>query len=194
MTTTAAHATAGATTTAGGGATAGATTAGDGVAGPSSAGSSAGAPNALAFAKCMRANGVPNFPDPLPGGDFLFDAGAVNRAAPAVQAANAKCQKFAPHPPGGPGGGSDFSSQVKAHALAQLRQVAQCMRQHGIADFPDPRTARPTDVSPGQYSEITDYQGVFLLFPATIDMQSPAWNRAAAACGALAVSFNHPHH
>ncbi|HEX4282402.1 MAG TPA: hypothetical protein VHZ27_16660, partial [Solirubrobacteraceae bacterium] len=30
------------------------------------------APEALAFAKCMRANGVPNFPDPQPGRGFLF--------------------------------------------------------------------------------------------------------------------------
>ena len=34
---------------------------------------------------------------------------------------------------------------------------------------------------------------MFLLFPATIDMQSPAWVEAAAACDSLAESFNHPH-
>jgi hypothetical protein len=67
------------------------------------------------------------------------------------------------------------------------------MRQHGISDFPDP-TLRPPDLNPGEYFEITDYEGVFLLFPATIDMQSPAWKHAAAACGPLAESFNHPHH
>jgi hypothetical protein len=81
-----------------------------------------------------------------------------------------------------------------ARALAQLRTVAQCMREHGISDFPDPRSTRPSDLSLGRHSEITDYEGVFLLFPATIDMQSPAWEQAAAACGTLAESFDHPHH
>ncbi len=141
----------------------------------------------------MRANGVPNFPDPQPGGGFLFSTAGINPAAPAVQAARAKCQRFAPLPPGGPGGTS-FSGEEKTQALAQLRGVAQCMRQHGISDFPDPRTTRPPNLSLGEYSEITDYEGVFLLFPATIDMRSPAWEQAAGACGALAESFNHPHH
>jgi hypothetical protein len=142
----------------------------------------------------MRSNGVPNFPDPNPGGGFLFNAAGVNPAAPAVRAANAKCQTFAPHPPGGPGRGNSFPPRVTAQALAQLRTVAACMRRHGISDFPDPRTTSPPDLSLGKYSEITDYEGVFLLFPATIDMQSPAWEQAAAACGSLAESFNHPHH
>jgi hypothetical protein len=68
------------------------------------------------------------------------------------------------------------------------------MRRHGISDFPDPRATRPPNLGLGEYSEITDYEGAFVVFPATIDMQSPAWNHAAAACGALAESFNHPHH
>jgi hypothetical protein len=162
-------------------------------AGPTGPG--AGPPNALAFANCMRANGVPNFPDPQAGGGFLFSTAGINPAAPAVKAAQAKCQKFAPQPPGGPsGGGSSVPPQEQAHALAQLRTVALCMRQHGVSDFPDPRTTRPPNLSPGQYSVITDYEGAFLLFPATIDMQSPAWEQAATACGPLAESFNHAHH
>jgi hypothetical protein len=175
-----------------------ATTAGSSTAtggGTTSSGSTApdtGAPNALGFAKCMRANGVPNFPDPSAGGGFLFSTAGINPAAPAVQAARAKCQKFALTPPGA--GGSSFSPDEKAHALAKLRKVAQCMRQHGISQFPDPMTTRPLNLSLGEYSEITDYEGLFLLFPATIDMESPAWERAATACGPLAESFNHPHH
>jgi hypothetical protein len=141
----------------------------------------------------MRANGVPDFPDPTAGGGFDFHASVGVISSPAFQAAHAKCAKLMPGP-GGPGGGS-FPPQVTAHALVQLRRVAQCMRRHGISGFPDPSTARPPNLDPGQYSEITDYEGAFLLFPGTIDMQSPAWNQAAAAaCGALAESFNHPHH
>jgi hypothetical protein len=157
-----------------------------------SSGSNIGPPSALVFAKCMRANGVPNFPDPVPGRGFVFNAAGINPPAPAVSAARVKCQKFAPIPPGAGGAGS--SPQEQARALAQLRTVAQCMRKHGVGNFPDPRATRPPNLSLGAYSEITDYEGVFLLFPATIDMQSPAWKQAAAACGSLAESFNHPHH
>jgi hypothetical protein len=108
-------------------------------------------------------------------------------SSPAFEAAQAKCQKFMPLP-GGSGG------PPSAQAMAQLRKVVQCMRQHGISEFPDPRTSRPPNVSLSEYSEITDYKGAFLLFPATISMKSPAWEQAAAACGPLAESFNHPHH
>jgi hypothetical protein len=139
----------------------------------------------------MRANGVPSFPDPNPGGGG-FEVTGLNRSSPAFQAAHAKCQKYMPLP--GAGGSSGDTPQQEAQALRQLRTVAQCMRAHGISDFPDPRVTRPANLNLGQYSEITDYMGVFLLFPASINMQSPAWEQAAAACGPLARSFNHPHH
>lgn len=135
-----------------------------------------------------------NFPDPIPGSGFAFRAGAdINPAAPAVTAAQAKCQRFMPHPPTGPAVGS-FSGQEKAQALAQLRKVADCMRRHGVSDFPDPQTSPPANINPASYSNITNYRGVWLAFPATINMRSPAWEQAAAACGSLAQSFNRPHH
>jgi hypothetical protein len=140
----------------------------------------------------MRTNGVPSFPDPEPGGGFAFHASHAVISSPAFKTAQAKCAKLMPGPLGG--GGQSVPPQEQSQALAQLRNVAQCMRQHGVPDFPDPQTTRPANVSMGQYSEITNYKGVWLLFPATIDMQSPAWKQAAAACGALAESFNHPHH
>jgi hypothetical protein len=137
----------------------------------------------------MRADGVTDFPDPQPGGGFDFHTSA---SSPAFNAAQAKCGNLMPGP--GSSGGTSFPPQVRAQALQQLRTVAQCMRQHGISDFPDPRATRPPNLGLGQYSEITDYKGVWILFPATIDMQSPAWEQAAVACGSLAESFNHPHH
>ncbi len=60
------------------------------------------------------------------------------------------------------------------------------MRAHGITAFPDPVRATsgslPTP-KPG-YSRITNFEGWLLEFPASIDMQSAAYARAAAACGA----------
>lgn len=161
-------------------------------AGASTTASSAGPPNALAFAKCMRADGVSNFPDPQPdGGGFNFHASAAVISSPAFKAAQAKCHTLLPGPLGSAAG--SFSPQEQAQALAQLRSVAQCMRRHGIADFPDPTLTRPNP-GLGRYTEITNYEGVWIAFPATIDLQSPAWERAAAACGPLAEGFTHPHH
>ena len=139
----------------------------------------------------MRANGVSNFPDPSPNGGN-FDVTGVDRSSPAFRAAQIKCGKYMQSPLSA--GSSGDTPQQEAKAMTQLRTVAQCMRAHGISDFPDPRATAPANVGLGEYSEITNYMGVFLLFPASINMQSPAWNQAAAACGPLAESFNHPHH
>jgi hypothetical protein len=60
----------------------------------------------LAFAKCMRAHGVPGFPDPQVAGDggIMQKVGketGVNPSSPTFQAAQKACQK---EQPGGPGG------------------------------------------------------------------------------------------
>jgi hypothetical protein len=101
----------------------------------------------LAFAECMRSNGVPNFPDPSPGGGFVVGGPAINPSSPAVSAAKEKCQEYVPILGGS--GGPAFSPQVQEQALAKLLKIAQCMRQHGIADFPDPSASRPSNIHPG---------------------------------------------
>jgi len=129
--------------------------------------------NLLNFARCMRANGVPNFPDPKPGEGFRFPASP----APAFSAAKAKCQKLLLN------GGAP--PQFDPQALGQLRQIAICMRQHGVPDFPDPVRAPATGPSglPGGGGRIIDYRGVQLQFPATLDTSSPAFEQAATECG-----------
>ena len=151
-------------------------------------GSGSTAPSPLTFARCMRANGVPNFPDPQPGGGAIFSTAGINPLAPAFKAAQAKCQKLMPH------GGAEpaFSEQ----ALVEVRKVAVCMRAHGISEFPDPKrapTGRLPSV-PAGITEITDYDGALLEFPPTLNMQSPAYTQAAAACGALAQKLGHGPH
>jgi hypothetical protein len=163
--------------------------------GATSSGSAAPTPggSGLAFANCMRANGVPNFPDPSPGAGVTFPVGAgtgIDTSAPAFLSAQAKCQKLLPD--GGPGGaGPAFSEQ----SLVRVRKVAVCMRAHGIAQFPDPTTTRPIIPASTGPAVITDYDGVFLVFPDSLNTQSPAYTRAAAACGALAQQLGRgPHH
>ena len=142
----------------------------------------------VAFAECMRSNGVPNFPDPLPGRGLLFrTGGAVNRASPAVKAAQAKCSKLLPGGPPGPGSTTHPSAQT----LAKLLKIAVCMRRHGISQFPDPRTSVPSNLNPAVYDDITDFDGAILLFPITINLQSPAYKQAQAACGAPPLGLPH---
>ena len=56
------------------------------------------------------------------------------------------------------------------------------MRRHGVHDFPDPRTSVPSNPFGSGTGVISDIEGVILIFPSTIDQQSPAFTRAAAAC------------
>jgi hypothetical protein len=147
----------------------------------------AGSPG-LAFAECMRSNGVPNFPDPIPGRGLLFRTGAgINPASPVVKAAQAKCRKLLPTGPPGPGSTTNPSAQT----LAKLLAIAVCMRQRGIRQFPDPRTSVPSNFSPAVYDDITDFDGAILLFPVTINLQSPAYKQALAACGAPPLGLPH---
>ncbi|HTW43589.1 MAG TPA: hypothetical protein VMD79_14885 [Solirubrobacteraceae bacterium] len=133
----------------------------------------------LAFAMCMRSSGVPNFPDPTGSGGF-FLRGGENPSSPAFKAAQAKCRKLLPGGgPAGPGASTNPSPQT----LARFLRIAQCMRQHGVYDFPDPRTSVPSNpFGSGGAGVISDIEGVILVFPHTLDEQSPTFTRAAAAC------------
>jgi hypothetical protein len=138
--------------------------------------------DSVKYSECMRANGVPDFPDPSPGGGgFTFKTGSgVDPSSPAFNAAQAKCRKLLPGGPPGPGSTTHPSAQWVSHMV----KVAQCMRRHGIADFPDPRTSVPANPFPAGSGGvvISDIDGVIFVFPATLDTQSPAFTRAAAAC------------
>jgi hypothetical protein len=54
------------------------------------------------------------------------------------------------------------------------------MRAHRTSRFPDPTTSRPSNRA--GYSDIMEHDGVFLAIPNSIDLQSPAFQHAAAAC------------
>jgi hypothetical protein len=141
----------------------------------------------LAFARCMRANGVPNFPDPSPGGGLEFKPPpAFNPGAPAVRAAQAKCRKVLP---GGGPPAPGTQTHPSGQTLAKLVRTARCMRQHGVPQFPDPQTSIPPN--PVGIRQITDFDGAILLFPSSINMQAPAYRRALAACQAPPLGLSH---
>jgi hypothetical protein len=83
----------------------------------------------LAYAKCMRAHGVPDFPDPDSNGGFQgVPAGSQ------VTAADHVCHHLlnagAPH----------LSPAQQQHMLGQMVKYARCMRAHGLPNFADPHT------------------------------------------------------
>jgi len=89
---------------------------------------------ALAYAHCMRANGVPDWPDPDSHG--VFDKVLVKRAVPNVTpqlvAAQNACQNLLPTSMRGP-----TPAQLQ-QAWTEARAFVQCMRAVGVANAPDP--------------------------------------------------------
>jgi hypothetical protein len=92
---------------------------------------------AVAYAHCMRSNRVPNWPDPNSSG--VFDKSQLTLqqlgvSSPRLQAAESACRHLLPNGSSGPNPAR--VAQVRAQALA----FAQCVRSHGLPNFPDPRS------------------------------------------------------
>jgi hypothetical protein len=94
---------------------------------------------ALKFAECMRADGVSAFPDPTPSGGLTIDAiangSSVDTSSAAFEQALSACKDL--EPPGFTG--TKATPQQRAARL----QFAQCVRDNGVPDFPDPTANGP---------------------------------------------------
>jgi len=108
----------------------------------SSVGGGNTAPNvgkAVKFSQCMRQNGVSTFPDPDASGSLTIDGvvngSSLNPNSPTFQQAISACKDLEP------AGfmGHTRSAQQQAAAL----KFAQCMRDDGVSDFPDPTADGP---------------------------------------------------
>ena len=87
---------------------------------------------AVKFAECMRSNGVPHFPDPDAKGEFNFGVDVtVEVWTKAVDA----CKALKPP-------GALSAKRTPKEQSASLR-FAQCVREHGVKDFPDPVNGEP---------------------------------------------------
>ncbi len=144
-----------------------------GTAGPGSAsgmvisgGSGSSASSGLAFSSCMRSHGVPNFPDPNSQGQIdIGSSDGINPQSPQFQSAQQACQKLMPN------GGKQPTPAQQAQALAAALKMSQCMRAHGITDFPDP-SARGGAIS----IKINGSAG------SDLNPQSPLFQTAQKAC------------
>jgi hypothetical protein len=113
-------------------------------------------------------------PDSSSGGGIHIAAGSgIDLFSPAFKAAQAACHRLLP---GGLGG----NQRPTAEQIATTREVSECMRQHGVTDFPDPTFKPPS--SPVGYSILEDRGGVILVVPSTINPQSPVFVKAAKTC------------
>lgn len=101
------------------------------------------AEKAVAYAQCMRKNGFPDFPDPDAEGRILLRPRLDDRSAPAFRAAHAACNNLAPE--------GWASERPDPERRAKLLGFARCVRDEGIADFPDPGSAGQFD-----FATITD--------------------------------------
>lgn len=88
-------------------------------------------------AQCFRAHGVPGFPEPTENpqtGQWDLPPGTRKPPPSAVAA----CRSLLDQIPEGRGGGGRNQRPPTAAEMVKLKQFSQCMRQHGLTDFPDP--------------------------------------------------------
>lgn len=119
---------------------------------------------ALAYAQCIRAHGIPGYPDPNSKGQFIAQNGSSmpNVSAAVAAAAAQACQKLIPpamaQGPSGSQGQGSTSNELK---------FSECMRSHGEPNFPDPAA-----------------NGSFTL-PPGMDAASPQFQQASSTCQSL---------
>lgn len=94
---------------------------------------------ALKFADCMRTNAVKDFPDPDSSGTYTIDGLAndsrVNIDSPAWDKAELACHDLQP---------AGFTGTKRnADQQAGALEFAQCIRENGVKDFPDPEPDAP---------------------------------------------------
>jgi hypothetical protein len=117
-----------------------------GLGGSSNAGGSTNSPSAVGYSHCMRSHGVLSYPDPNSSGALpKVSAQRLGVSSSQLQAAQRACQPLYPNT-----GGSLATSlrqceetgecppAVVQQVMTQLRKFSQCMRSHGVPNWPDP--------------------------------------------------------
>jgi hypothetical protein len=126
----------------------------------------------LKYSECMRSHGLNDFPDPTTGPSGVSLNVRAGRGSdlrpnsPQFQAAQKACQSLMP--------GALITPAEKAAANAKAIQYADCMRAHGVPNFPDPNG-----------------QGLIKITPATnVDVGASQYNRAQRDCQKLSNGFD----
>jgi hypothetical protein len=141
-----------------------------GTSSPKSAGATSN--QQLAQSQCMRAHGVPNYPDPTKGpygsdgfsitksaGSDTLTVNGIPFSGPTFEAAEKTCKLF--------GGGAGPPPISESQKLA-LFHFSECMRAHGVPNYPDPSFPAGGGIERPQV--------------AGLDENAPSVQRAAAVC------------
>jgi hypothetical protein len=119
---------------------------------------------AIAYSRCMRAHGVPDFPNPQISGSgngvSLAVPASIAQGNPRFSAAQRACRTLEPD-----GGAPQRAPSTQE--LARLVRFAACVRSHGQPGFPDPNK-----------------HGLFVL-GSRVNTQSPQFEAAERACQAV---------
>jgi hypothetical protein len=112
--------------------------------GSPSVGDSSSSPSAVSYSACMRSHSVPNYPDPSDGQLPKGGAQAFGVSSSVFSTAQSACHHLLPD-------AGSFQEQVSQCTLAgdcppavvqkmmaTDRKFAQCMRSHGVPNWPDP--------------------------------------------------------
>jgi hypothetical protein len=87
---------------------------------------------AVKFAECMRGHGLGDFPDPNASGEFVY---GISVSPPVWARILGECKSLQPP-------GTLSAKRSPAQQSAALR-FAQCIRENGVKDFPDPENGQP---------------------------------------------------
>lgn len=113
----------------------------------------------MAIVTCYRTHGDPSFPDPVyDPNDGRWHFAVSPGSAPA--STQRTCQHLFPS--------VAVSPPVPQAQFQQLVRLAQCLRQHGVPNWPDP-----------------DPDGSFPLPPSLQTKKAPGWVQATTACARL---------
>jgi hypothetical protein len=112
---------------------------GAGTAAPAGNGTDTAREPAVSFAGCMRANGIRAFPDPDASGAFTIEAiandSSVDTSTAAFTRALTACEDLEP---------AGFYGQTRSPEQQEAGlEFAQCIRENGVKDFPDPAIDEP---------------------------------------------------
>jgi hypothetical protein len=114
---------------------------GDTDTGPTSTSTPSATPRtkAVRFAECMRDKGVPEFPDPDASGELTIDAvvngSSLDPSSAAWKGAIGACKDLQP---------SGFTGRKRSSDQQEAAlEFAQCIRENGVQDFPDPAPGQP---------------------------------------------------
>jgi hypothetical protein len=129
----------------------------------------ANAQKAVKFAECMRGNGVSEFPDPDASGKLTIDAVAngssLDTSTPAFKQAISACKNLEP--------AGFMGSKRSSHQQQAALKFAQCIRESGVKDFPDPIPNGPL-VDTGRIPSAAEPGGMSILHVAMQKCRSVA--------------------